>query len=153
MKNRIICVGKVKEPFYRNQIQEYLKEIRKTHSIEILEVEDEKTKEHLSDVEREKILRLEGDRILRALASDRRDYIVPLCIDGIPYDTEAWKTHIHSLEEMGEYEQITYIIGGSLGLSEEVICKGNKRLSYSRLTFPHQLMRVMVLEQIRNIYL
>lgn len=148
LKYRIICVGKVKESFYRDQIQEYLDAIRKYHPIRIIEVDDEKTKEDLSEAERAKILDVEGDRILQVLAADHKDYIVPLCIDGKPYDTEKWSKRIRSLSETEEYEQITYIIGGSLGLSDKVIRRGNQSISYSRLTFPHQLIRVILLEQI-----
>ncbi len=148
MNYRIICVGKVKEPFYREQIQEYIKEIHKKHQLQIIEVEDEKTKEHMSEAERSRILDIEGRRILQALSTKYKDYVVPLCIDGKTYQTEQWSRQLRKISENGEYEQITYVIGGSLGLSNAVVRLGDEKISYSALTFPHQLIRVMLLEQI-----
>jgi 23S rRNA (pseudouridine1915-N3)-methyltransferase len=148
MKYRILCVGKVKEDFYRKRISELSKEIQKTDAIQLIEVEDEKTSENLSEIERTRILQIEGDRLLRVLPYNPRELVVALCIDGKQYTTDAWGMQLHALAEQRDCNQITYIIGGSLGLDENVVKRADIRLSFSKLTFPHQLMRVMLMEQI-----
>lgn len=148
MKYRILCVGKIKEDFYRKRLEELSKEIQKKHTFQIIEVEDEKTSENLSDVERKRILKTEGEKLLRALPYNSKEFIVALCIDGTQYSTEDWIERLCIAAEQKEYNQITYIIGGSLGLDAEVVKRANIKLSFSNLTFPHQLMRVMLAEQI-----
>lgn len=148
MKYRILCVGKVKENFYRQRLEELAREIRKKHTFQIIEVEDEKTSENLSDAERKSILKIEGEKLLRALPFNSKELIVALCIDGEQYSTEGWIERLYILAEQKEYNQITYIIGGSLGLDSDVVKRADLKLSFSNLTFPHQLMRVMLAEQI-----
>lgn len=148
MKYRIVCVGKLKEEFYRKRLEELAKDISKTDSFEMIEVNDEKTAENLSPIEREKILRQEGERILRYLPSNQKELIVALCIEGKQYSTKEWAEKLHILLEQREYEQITYVIGGSLGLDDMVVNRADLKLSFSNMTFPHQLMRVVLAEQI-----
>lgn len=148
---RIVCVGKVKEDFYRKRIEELAKEIRKKHVFQIIEVEDEKTPENLSAMERERILKIEGGKLLHALPHHPEELIVALCIEGKQYSTEEWNRQLGTWSEQKEYKQVTYIIGGSLGLDAEVVKRADVKLSFSKLTFPHQLMRVIVTEQISRI--
>ncbi|MBP3506421.1 MAG: 23S rRNA (pseudouridine(1915)-N(3))-methyltransferase RlmH [Lachnospiraceae bacterium] len=148
MKIRILCVGKVKEEFYQKQIKEYHAQIQKHCSFEIIEIEDEKTEEHLTEPERERILKIEGQRLLKHLDNHEREFVVALCIDGKQYSTEAWKKKVNTIIKQQEIQQITYIVGGSLGLDAQVVQRADFKLSFSKLTFPHQLMRVMLTEQI-----
>lgn len=153
MKIRILCVGKVKEAFYRKQIEEYAARIRKEYSFEILEVADEKTAEHMSEAERKKLLELEGDRLLKHLDRNPRELVAALCIEGKMYSSQTWSNHLQEQIRKKEIQQITYIIGGSLGLDARVVRRADLSLSFSRLTFPHQLMRVLLVEQIACHYL
>ncbi len=153
MQIRILCVGKIKEGFYRNRIQEYQKMLSKKCQFEIIEVEDEKTEEQLSEAERNRILKLEGDKLRKYLSNKNDDWIVALCIDGKQYSTNQWKQKVETIYRQQKWNQITYVIGGSLGLDSSIIQMADEKLSFSRLTFPHQLMRVMLIEQILNTYL
>ncbi|MBQ8148845.1 MAG: 23S rRNA (pseudouridine(1915)-N(3))-methyltransferase RlmH [Lachnospiraceae bacterium] len=148
MKIRILCVGKIKEDFYRKKLEEYSKQINKQYTFEIIEVEDEKTQEQLSDVERDKILRIEGERLLKYLKQETGDYVVALCINGRKYTTAEWTEVLKKRILQQEYRQVTYVIGGSLGLDASVVKLADTKLSFSDLTFPHQLMRVILAEQI-----
>lgn len=148
MKYRILCVGRIKEGFYRKRMEELCKQIQNNHSIQIMEVEDERTPDPLSHADRMRILKTEGERLLRLLPYNSKELIIALCIDGKQFSTEDWKKRLHQWMEQGGYEQVTYIIGGSLGLDADVIRRAHIRLSFSYLTFPHQLMRVMLAEQI-----
>lgn len=150
MKIRVLCVGKVKEEFYRKRIQELADEIRKNCEFEIVEVADEKTEENMSENQIAKTVQIEGERILKYLTNNNRELVVCLCIEGKQYTSEVWKQQLRTLMEQYEYNQITYVIGGSLGLSEEVVKKANVKLSFSAMTFPHQLMRVMLIDQIAH---
>ena len=148
MKIRILCVGKVKEEFYRNRIREYSAVIRKRCSFEIIEAADERTAEHMSAAEVRRVQKAEGERLLKYLKQDRGELVTALCIDGDMHSTGEW---IHDLEvqrKQKDIREFTFIIGGSLGLAEEVIRRSDRQLSFSRLTFPHQLMRVMLAEQL-----
>lgn len=153
MKIRILCVGKVKEAFYRKLIEEYSNSVRKRCSFEILEVEDEKTAEHMSEAERKKLLELEGDRLLKYLDRNPGELIAALCIEGKMYSSQSWHDLLQKQIQQKEIHQITYIIGGSLGLDGRVVQRADLTLSFSRLTFPHQLMRVLLVEQIACHYL
>lgn len=153
MKIRILCVGKVKEGFYRRLIEEYSTSIRKRCSFEILEVEDEKTAEHMSEAERRKLLEVEGDRLLKYLDRNPKELVAALCIEGKMYSSQDWSSLIREQIRQKEIQQITYIIGGSLGLDARVVRRADLTLSFSRLTFPHQLMRVLLAEQIACHYL
>lgn len=144
-KLKIIVVGKVKEEFYRNKINKFVNIIRKKCSIEIIELEDESIPKNASGSIMSLVKEKEGKRILENI--DNQDYVVALCIDGkITGDKEL--ADIFSDRINMENENIVFIIGGSLGLSDYVVKRANYKLSFSRMTFPHQLMRVMLLEQI-----
>lgn len=150
MKIRILCVGRVKEAFYRNQLEDYAKAIRKRAEFEIIEVEDEKTGEHMSDVEIRKVIQTEGDRMKKYLVRTPGRLIVALCIDGKRYSTEQWGKRLQQIIKEQEITEVTYVIGGSLGLAEEIGSLANQRLSFSALTYPHQLMRVILVQQIAD---
>lgn len=144
-KLKIIVVGKVKEEFYRNKINKFVNTIRKKCSIEIIELEDESIPKNASGSIMSLVKEKEGKRILENI--DNQDYVVALCIDGkITGDKELADIFSDRIN-MGN-ENIVFIIGGSLGLSDYVVKRANYKLSFSRMTFPHQLMRVMLLEQI-----
>ena len=148
MKIRIICVGKVKEAFYRNRIREYSALIQKRCPFEIIEVADERTAEHMSETEVRNVLKVEGERLLNYLKPDGEELVTALCIDGETYTTGEWIKGLESQMKQKDIRQFTFIIGGSLGLAEAVIRRADRKLSFSNLTFPHQLMRVMLTEQL-----
>lgn len=145
MKIRIICVGKVKEPFFREAVEEYTKRLSKFSSVEIVELQDEKTLDGASDSLNEQVLKKEGDRILSKLKDS--DYLITLEIEGKKLTSEGLADKISSVCLNG-YSNITFVIGGSLGLDKRIKDKADYKLSFSDMTFPHQLMRVILLEQI-----
>ncbi|WP_028236199.1 23S rRNA (pseudouridine(1915)-N(3))-methyltransferase RlmH [Pseudobutyrivibrio sp. MD2005] len=145
MNVKILCVGKIKEKFYKDAISEYSKRLSKYCSLDIVEVPDEKTSENASDNEINIVKDKEGERILKHLKD--RDYVVSLAIEGAQKDSVSFSKHIENLGISGK-SSIVFIIGGSLGLSNEVLKRSDELLSFSKMTFPHQLMRVVLLEQI-----
>ena len=145
MNITVLCVGKIKENYFRDAISEYEKRLSRYAKVKIIEVKDEKTPDRASLKEEEEIKNTEGLRILEKLPEN--DYIVALTIDGKAYSSTEMADHIQDLFVSGK-SGITFIIGGSLGLSSEVIKRSDEKWSFSRLTFPHQLMRVILLEQI-----
>ena len=147
MKITIISVGKIKEAFYRDAIAEYSKRLSAYCQLKIIEVADEKTPEQASGEEKKRILNKEGVRILKALEGEGKVYPIALAIDGKQYDSLGFADHLEKLAVSGN-GHIVFIIGGSLGLWEEVLNKSKEKLSFSRMTFPHQLMRVILLEQV-----
>lgn len=149
MKISIICVGKVKEKFYRDAIDEFSKRLGRYCKLEIIEVADEKTTEDASDTEISIVKEKEGNRLLKYIKEDA--YVVCLCIDGKQLDSEELSEKIEKLGVQGT-SHICFVIGGSLGLSDEVVKKADYKLSFSKMTFPHQLMRVILLEQIYRAY-
>jgi 23S rRNA (pseudouridine1915-N3)-methyltransferase len=149
MKITILCVGKVKEKFYRDAIDEFSKRLSRYCKLDIVEVTDEKTTEEASDTELRLVKDKEGDRLLKNIKDD--GYVICLCIDGKQLDSEELADKIDNLGIQGT-SHIYLIIGGSLGLSEQVIRRADYKLSFSKMTFPHQLMRVILLEQIYRAY-
>ena len=145
MKITIVCVGKIKEKFYRDALAEYTKRLSRYCSLSITEVADEKTKEQASDVECAIIKDREGERILKSIRED--GYVITLAIDGKNLDSVELSKKIENLALTGK-SNLYFVIGGSLGLSDEVMKRADYKLSFSRMTFPHQLMRVILLEQI-----
>ncbi len=145
MKITILCVGKIKEKFYRDAIAEYQKRLGRYTKFEIIEVNDEKTIENPSQAEENMIKDKEADRILSNMKDDM--YLIALAINGKSYDSVAFSKHIEKLTVTGN-SHICFVIGGSLGLSDRVLQKCQERLSFSDFTFPHQLMRVILSEQI-----
>ena len=149
MKITIVCVGKIKEKFYRDALAEYTKRLSRYCSLLITEVADEKTKEQASDVECAIIKDREGERILKSIRED--GYVIALAIDGKNLDSVELSKKIENLALTGK-SNLYFVIGGSLGLSDEVMKRADYKLSFSRMTFPHQLMRVILLEQIYRSY-
>lgn len=145
MNIKILCVGKIKEKFYRDAISEYSKRLSKYCSLEIVEVNDEKTSENSTENEINIIKDKEGERILKHIKD--KDYAIALAIQGKQQDSVAFSKYIENLGITGN-SSICFIIGGSLGLSDAVMKRCNNSISFSKMTFPHQLMRVILLEQI-----
>ena len=134
---KIICVGKVKEAYFRDAINEYLKRISKYTKIEIIEIPD-------SNFDIKKTLREEYNGIMHVF--NKNDYNILLDINGSMYDSVSLAEKINNI--LIEKSNITFIIGGSFGVLDELREKCDLRLSFSKLTFPHQLFRVILLEQI-----
>ncbi len=144
MKIRLIAVGKLKEAFFRDAVAEYEKRLGRYADLEIVEIEDEKTKEDASPRENALVLEREGARMLKRISD--REHVVALSIDGQAFDSEALSMRVEALQSTGK--TVDFLIGGSLGLSKEVLQRADERWSFSKLTFPHQLMRVIFLEQL-----
>ncbi|MBR1873750.1 MAG: 23S rRNA (pseudouridine(1915)-N(3))-methyltransferase RlmH [Eubacterium sp.] len=145
MKITILCVGKIKEDYLRAAVAEYEKRLGRYATIEIIEVDDEKTSDKSSEREDELIREREGERLLRYIPDQA--YVVALAIGGKEYSSVEFADKIEKLGVDG-VSHIVFIIGGSIGLSTEVLGAADDRVSFSRMTFPHQLMRVILLEQI-----
>ncbi len=145
---KIICVGKIKEEYYSSQIQELCKQINKKNRVEIIQSEDEKISKNASDAVKQKIIETESRNSLASIG--KNDFVIALCIEGKKYTTEQFAAIIRQAEER-EYEAVSFLIGGSLGTSTELVRRADVKMSFSDMTFPHQLMRVMLLDQIRII--
>lgn len=149
MKITLITVGKIKEKFYTDAIAEYSKRLSRYCKLEIIQVADEKTPDKVSEAEERLIKEKEGERILAQIKDGA--YVIALAIDGQMLDSEQLAARIEQLGVSGK-SQIVMIIGGSLGLSDAVLKRAEYKLSFSKMTFPHQLMRVILLEQIYRSY-
>lgn len=149
MKVTIITVGKIKEKYLRDAIAEYAKRLQKYCKLEIIEVADEKTSERSSVVEDNMVRQKEGERIIKYIKDDA--YVVTLEINGLMVDSVEFSRRIEHLGVTGT-SHICFIIGGSIGLGQEVLKRSNFALSFSKMTFPHQLMRVILLEQLYRAY-
>lgn len=149
MKITLVTVGKIKEKFYQDAIAEYSKRFSRYCKLNIIEVPDEKTPDKASETVEEQIKEKEGQRILSKLSEDA--YTIVLAIDGKNPDSVELAEKIQTLGVNG-VSHIQFIIGGSLGLHDSVMKKADFKLSFSRMTFPHQLMRVILLEQVYRSY-
>ncbi|NLK77513.1 MAG: 23S rRNA (pseudouridine(1915)-N(3))-methyltransferase RlmH [Clostridiales bacterium] len=149
MKITVLTVGKVKEKFYRQAIEEFQKRLSRYCKLEIIEVPDEKTLDHASETEERLIKEKEGQRILKYIKEDA--WVCALAIEGKMLDSVELS---EKLEQMGigGVSHMIFVIGGSLGLADEVLKSADFKLSFSKMTFPHQLMRVILLEQIYRAY-
>lgn len=145
MKITILCVGKVKEKFYRDAIAEYSKRLSRYCKLEIIEVSDEKTSEQATQTEIDIVKNKEGERLLKNIKDDA--YVFCLAIDGKQLDSVELSQKMDKLMT-GDKSHLVFVIGGSLGLSDDVLKRADYKLSFSKMTFPHQLMRVILLEQI-----
>lgn len=145
MRISIIGVGKIKEKYLKQGIQEYTKRLSAYAKVDIIELADEKAPENLSEAEMEEVKRKEGERILNALQSDM--YVITLEIEGKMLTSEQLAAKMEDLATYGK-SKVAFVIGGSLGLSEDVRKRSDYNLSFSKMTFPHQLMRLILLEQI-----
>ena len=149
MKITIITVGKIKEKYLKDAIAEYTKRLSKYCKLEIVEVADEKTPDNASEVVEDSIRSKEAERILKYVKDDA--YVITLEINGKQLTSEELADKVEKLGVQGT-SHIIFIIGGSIGLGKEVLAKSNFALSFSKMTFPHQLMRVILLEQIYRSY-
>lgn len=149
MKITLITVGKIKEKFYKDAILEYSKRLSRYCKLNIIEVADEKTPDKASEALEKQIKEKEGERILSKLSEDA--YTIVLAIDGKNPDSVELAEKIQQMGVNG-VSHIQFIIGGSLGLDDAVVKRADFKLSFSRMTFPHQLMRVILLEQIYRSY-
>lgn len=141
----ILAVGKLKEKYVKAGVAEYVKRMRPYADISIVEVADEKAPESLSDAEVKRVKQAEGQRLLKKLSDQA--YAIALAIDGEQLSSEAFSARIERLATYG-HSHLAFLIGGSNGLSADVLRRANALLSFSRFTFPHQLMRLILLEQI-----
>ncbi|GEQ50257.1 23S rRNA (pseudouridine(1915)-N(3))-methyltransferase RlmH [Tetragenococcus koreensis] len=145
MNIKIISVGKLKEKYLVQGIQEYAKRLQAYTKIQFIEVPDEKAPENLSETEMILVKEKEGKRILARVRED--EFLFALAIDGKNPSSEAFAKQIDQLTIQGK-SNLTFVIGGSLGLSEGVLNRSNAQLSFGKMTYPHQLMRLILVEQI-----
>ncbi|GIN40065.1 23S rRNA (pseudouridine(1915)-N(3))-methyltransferase RlmH [Heyndrickxia oleronia] len=145
MNISIITVGKLKEKYLKQGIDEYLKRLTSYAKVEIIEVPDEKAPEILSETEMEQVKDKEGERILAKIHPDT--HVIALAIQGKMKTSEELADTIDKLGTYGK-SKIAFVIGGSLGLSKAVMDRSNESLSFSKMTFPHQLMRLVLVEQV-----
>ncbi|PAE18832.1 23S rRNA (pseudouridine(1915)-N(3))-methyltransferase RlmH [Bacillus sp. 7504-2] len=145
MNISIITVGKLKEKYLKQGIDEYLKRMSAYAKVEIIEVADEKAPEILSESEMLQVKEKEGERILAKLHPDT--YVIALAIEGKQKSSEELADTLDKLATYGK-SKIAFVIGGSLGLSQQVLQRSDEKLSFSKMTFPHQLMRLVLVEQI-----
>lgn len=141
----IAVVGKIKEKYLVEGIKEYSKRLGRYCSLRIMEVEDEKAPETMSDKEIEESKRKEGERLLSRISAQA--FVIALAIEGKQLSSEELSEKLSNLMVDG-VSHIVFVIGGSLGLSEEVLSRSQLKLSFSKMTFPHQLMRMILLEQV-----
>ena len=149
MRIDILAVGKIKEASFKDAVAEYAKRLSRYVKLNIIEVKDEKTREGAHEHENDLVKSAEAARLTDHISDGA--YLIPLCIEGEEMTSEGFADMISALENSG-VSHIQFVIGGSLGLDEGIKKKGAKKLSFSRMTFPHQLMRVILLEQIYRAY-
>lgn len=149
MKITVIAVGKIKEKYLRDAISEYTKRLGRYCKLEIIEAADEKTPDQAGEALEEQIRDREGERILKYIREDM--YVITLEINGKMLSSEEFAAKIESLGLQGK-SSLAFVIGGSIGLGKEVQKRSDLALSFSKMTFPHQLMRVVLLEQIYRGY-
>jgi len=145
LKITIIAVGKIKESYLKEGINEYIKRLRRFCNIDIIEVADQQAPESLSPAQEEQVRETEGESILKKIKPGST--VIALDVRGISLDSVEFADKINNYAISGN-SHITFIIGGSLGLHNNVLKAANERLSLSRMTFPHQLTRLILFEQI-----
>lgn len=150
MKVKIIAIGKLKEKYLKDGIAEYGKRMSRFAKFEIVELADEKTPDNASAAQNQQIMEKEGERILAKISE--RDYVIVLAIEGKQLSSEAFSKVIADATLRG-YSDIVFVIGGSLGLADKVKKRANLRLSFGLLTLPHQLMRLVLSEQIYRAFM
>jgi len=141
----IITVGKVREKFLTLGIDEYLKRLQRYATVSISEIAEEQAPETLSPAEQEQVKTREGERILKQLRDTH--YVIALALDGQQFTSEAFAAHLQRLGVEGRSD-LAFLIGGSLGLSAPVLARADLSLSFGKMTYPHQLMRLILVEQI-----
>lgn len=145
MNITIIAVGKLKEKYLKQGIEEYLKRLGPYAKVQIKEVADEKAPENMSEAEIQNVKQKEGERILSQVSQDT--YVITLEIDGKMLTSEKFAAKLDELATYGK-SKIAFVIGGSVGISDDVEKRSDLALSFSKLTFPHQMMRMILLEQV-----
>lgn len=150
MKVKLITVGKLKEKYLKDGIAEYVKRLGRFAKFQMIELNDEKTPDGASQAENDMILAKEGERILSKVGD--RDYVIALAIEGKQFPSEQFAKELEQATLRG-FSDITFIIGGSLGLASEVKQRANQLMSFGLLTFPHQLMRLVLVEQIYRAFM
>ncbi len=145
MRITIVCVGKLKEKYWKDAIAEYSKRLSRYHKLDIIELADEKTPETMSEAQEQEVKKKEGERILKSIKEDA--FVVALAIEGKSLNSEQLADFMEKKAVSG-VSHMVFVIGGSLGLSKDVMQRANDALSFSKMTFPHQMMRVILLEQI-----
>lgn len=145
MNIKIVCVGKLKEKYFKDAIAEYQKRLGRFAKIEIVQVPDEKAPEKLSEAQQEQVKELEGNRILSKIKE--REYVYVTAIKGKERTSEDFAKELSDLALYG-HSDLTFVIGGSLGTSQAVNKRADDLISFGKLTLPHQLMRVVLIEQI-----
>ena len=145
MQYTILCVGKIKEKYWLDAIAEYRKRLSRYGKIEIFEVADEKTPDNASEALEDQIKKKEADRLIKGIKESM--HVVVLDIKGKDYDSVSFSKHLDNLMVQGK-SHIAFVIGGSLGLHSSILKRADEKISFSKMTFPHQLMRVILLEQV-----
>ena len=145
MTIRILSVGKIKETYLEDGIQEYAKRLSKYCKLQFASVNDEKTPDHAPPALEDQIRRAEGERLLKLI--QEKDYVIALAIEGKMPDSVQLAEKLSEIISHGK-STIDFVIGGSLGLHADVLARADLKLSFSRMTFPHQLMRLILTEQI-----
>ncbi len=141
----LICVGRLRERFFADAAEEYLKRLRRMMPVTVVELPDEPEPSQPSEKLNEAVMKREGERILQKIS--QHDYVIAMCINARQYESTELAQKLSDLFTQGK-SNIVFLIGGSLGLHEDVLRRANERMSMSRMTFPHQLARVMLLEQL-----
>lgn len=141
----IVCVGRLRERFYADAAEEYLKRLKRIMPVNVVEIPDEPEPVQPSDKLNEAVMRREGEKILARIGA--QDYVIALCIEGKQCASPELAEKLQGLFTQGR-SRVTFVIGGSLGLHPDVVRRADERMSMSRMTFPHQLARVMLLEQL-----
>ncbi|ETB70089.1 50S rRNA methyltransferase [Bacillus sp. CPSM8] len=145
MNISIVAIGKLKEKYLKQGIDEYIKRLSVYAKVDIIELPDEKAPENLSDQDMKIVKDKEGERILSKISPDA--HVIALEIEGKMKSSEELADNMDRLATYGK-SKVTFVIGGSLGLSDAVLKRADEKLSFSRMTFPHQLMRLILLEQV-----
>ena len=145
MNIQFVVVGKLKEKYLIDGINEYTKRMAPYAKVVITELADEKAPEQMSTAEEGQVRTREGERILATIKADA--YVIALAIQGETWTSEQFAAHMDKLATYGK-SSVTFVIGGSIGLSDAVLKRANVHLSFGRLTYPHQLMRLLLVEQV-----
>ncbi|MDP0487721.1 23S rRNA (pseudouridine(1915)-N(3))-methyltransferase RlmH [Leuconostoc mesenteroides] len=150
MNIKLITVGKLKEKYLTEGIAEYTKRLSRFCKVQVVELIDEKTPENASEAQNNQIMAREGERIQAKIGS--RDYVIVLAIEGKQFPSEEFSQKLEAIAVNG-YSDITFIIGGSLGLSKSIKQRANLKMSFGLLTLPHQLMRLVLIEKIYRAFM
>lgn len=146
---KILCVGKVKEKYFRDGIAFFADQINKKYPVSIVECDDEATPDRASEAEELRIRETEGRKLLEKIREE--DYVIALCIDGRQYPSDVWRERMQKRARLIS-GSLVFVIGGSLGLSGAVVRRADEKLSFSAMTFPHQMMRMILCEQIADAF-